>query len=142
MSDYIVDASVVVQYLVTDTHTVNARALFRSLTKNDKIHVPEFCLLECANVLWKQVRFNGMLVADADILVFELTMLPLNIANVSIVLNRALEIGVQHQLAVYDSAYIALAERLDYPFVTVDARQAQAARALGVTLKAIMDFVP
>jgi len=140
MSDYIVDASVVIQYLITDTYTSNARKLFFSLTKNDKIHVPEFCLLECTNVLWKQVRFNGMLAVDADILVSELNMLPLNIVSVQAILNRALEIGLQHQLAVYDSAYIALAERLSYPFITVDQRQERAARAVGVSLKPVTDF--
>jgi predicted nucleic acid-binding protein len=140
MSDYIVDASVVVQYLITDTYTSNARALFLSLSENDKIHVPEFCLLECANVLWKQVRFNGMTPSDADILVSELILLPLNVANLSNVLNRALEIGLQYQLAVYDSAYIALAEKLAYPFITVDARQEQAARVVGITLKPVTDF--
>ncbi len=140
MRDYIVDASVVIQYLITDTYTSNARTLFNTLTKNDKIHVPEFCLLECTNVLWKQVRFSGMSASDADALVTDLNMLPLNIIPVQFILNRALEIGLQHQLAVYDSAYIALAERLSYPFITVDNRQQQAARAVGITLKLVTDF--
>ena len=67
-------------------------------------------------------------------------MLPMYIEPAPLLLQRALEIGLQHQLVVYDSAYIALAERLSYPFITVDARQEQAARALGVTLKPISDF--
>ena len=140
MSNYIVDASVVVQYLITDTYTANARALFLGLTQNDKIHVPEFCLLECANVLWKQVRFNNVTLADAKTLLQDLQMLPIYIEPAPLLLQRALEIGIQHQLAVYDSAYIALAERLSYPFITVDIRQEQAARAVGVTLKPITDF--
>lgn len=140
MNDYIVDASVVVQYMITDTYTAYARALFLNLTQHDKIHVPEFCLLECTNVLWKQVRFNGMNASDASILVTELTLLPLDVTASKLILHRALEIGVQHQLAVYDSTYIALAKRLGYPLVTVDVRQADAARAVGVTLKSVTDF--
>lgn len=141
MNNYIVDASVVVQYLIVDTYTVHARALFLALTENDKIHVPEFCLLECVNVLWKQVRFNSVTLADAKALLEDLQMLPIFVEPASLLLERALEIGVQHQLAVYDSSYIALAERLSYPFITVDQRQAQAASAIGVTLKPVTDFV-
>ncbi len=139
--DYVVDASVVIQRLIRDTYTPHVRALFNGLDNLTQIHVPEFCLLECANVLWKEVRFRGMPHTTAKLLIADLKVLPLNVVDVAVVLERSLEIGVQHQLAVYDSAYIALAERLSYPFVTVDARQEQAARAVGVTLKSITDFV-
>ena len=53
---------------------------------------------------------------------------------------RALEIGLKHELAVYDSVYIALAEQLGHPLITDDSRQATAASAEGITLKAITDF--
>jgi len=53
---------------------------------------------------------------------------------------RALEIGLKHQLAIYDSIYIALAEKLNYPLITVDQKQAKASQAEGVTLKNIADF--
>jgi predicted nucleic acid-binding protein len=58
MTDYIVDASVVIQELIEDTYSLQARA--------DRLHVPEFCLLECTNVLWKQVRFHGMPGSEAE----------------------------------------------------------------------------
>jgi len=53
---------------------------------------------------------------------------------------RALEIGLKHQLAIYDSIYIALAEKLNYPLITVDQKQAKASQAEGITLKNIADF--
>lgn len=83
MSQYIVDASIVVQLLITDTHTAETK-----------------------------------------------------------VLPRALEIGLKHQLAVYDSVYIALAEQLGYSLITDDGKQAAAATAEGITLKPITDFTP
>lgn len=139
--DYVVDASVVIQRLIRDTYTVHARALFDGLDDLTQIHIPEFCLLECTNVLWKEVRFRGMPQSIAELLIGDLKALPLNIVEVTTVLERAFEIGLQHQLAVYDSAYIALAERLSYPFITVDQRQERAASAVGVSLKPITDFV-
>ncbi len=140
MSDYVVDASVVVQVLITDAYTKQARALFGQLTEPDQLHVPEFCLLECANVLWKQVRFQGMPRNEADILLGELVRLPFTIQPVSGLLERSLEIGLLHQLAIYDSVYIAMAEKLRFPLITTDTKQEAAARAIGVTLKPITDF--
>jgi len=142
MSEYIVDASVVIQRLIRDTHTEYAKALFRQLKVADILHVPEHCLIECANVLWKQVRFHGMAQEDAESLIGDLVGLPLNILPVTGLLKQALQIGLAYQLAVYDSMYIALAGRLRYPLIMVDMRQEAAAKAVGVTIKPITDFSP
>ena len=140
MTDYIVDASVVIQHFITDTHTPHVDALFHELGNTVELHVPEFCLLECANVLWKEVRFHGMPQADASMLVTDLVSLPLTILPVSRLLSRSLQIGLTHQLAVYDATYIALAEALNRSLITVDTNQDKAARAVGITLKSITDF--
>jgi predicted nucleic acid-binding protein len=60
MKEYILDTSVVVQELITDIQTLNVHALFQQADKDDVFYVPEFCLLECTNVLWKQVRFAAL----------------------------------------------------------------------------------
>lgn len=51
MTHFVVDASVVVQYLVEEEHSENVRNLFRSIKQGNKLIVPEFGLLECTNVL-------------------------------------------------------------------------------------------
>ncbi len=58
---YVVDTSVVMQYLLIETYTSQAIVLVQRLRQSLQLCVPEFCLLECANVFWKQVRFQGML---------------------------------------------------------------------------------
>jgi predicted nucleic acid-binding protein len=141
MSEYIVDASVVIQRFIRDTHTEYAKALFRQLTSEDILHVPEHCLIECANVLWKHVRFHGMTEPDAEILIEDLAGLPLHIVPVTGLLKSALQIGLEHQLAIYDAMYIALAQRLHYPLVTVDIRQETVAKEVGVTIKSVIDFI-
>jgi predicted nucleic acid-binding protein len=140
MAVYIVDASVVIEYLITGPYTINARALFTRTTPTDRLIVPEFCLLECANVLWKQVRFQGMPVFQAQTLLRHLRKLPLIRVPVKAALNTALTMGLKHQLAVYDSAYVALASRSGYPFITTDQSQSRAATAEGVTLLPITNF--
>lgn len=139
MANYIVDANVVIEYLITGAHTPNAQAFFNQVTAADRLVVPEFCLLECVNVIWKQVRFNGLSRSDAQELVRVLRMLRLHRAPMRQMLDRALDIGLDQALAVYDSGYIALALHYDYPLVTLDQRQSQAAAAEGVSLVPVIN---
>lgn len=140
MSDFILDASILVQHFVADAHTAHVDALFDMVDDSVTIHVPEFCLLECVNVLWKEVRFNNVLPEVAAEHVTDLQALVLTVVSVTHLLPRALEIGVKHQLAVYDSVYIALAEQLGFALITDDSRQSEAAVKEGITLKPITDF--
>ncbi|HEX9839781.1 MAG TPA: type II toxin-antitoxin system VapC family toxin [Anaerolineales bacterium] len=74
--------------------------------------------------------------------VFAVHTLPLTVMLVRDLLPRGLQIGLTHQLALYDSVYIALAEKLNYPLITADERQERAASAEGITIKALTDFSP
>ncbi|MBI5669557.1 MAG: type II toxin-antitoxin system VapC family toxin [Chloroflexi bacterium] len=140
MATYIVDASVVVETLVEGPHSSNARLLFHKLLRGDVIVVPEFCLVECTNVLWKQVRFQNMPKPQAERLLSDLRALPLKRVPVKKLLPVALDIGLRHHLAVYDSIYIALALRSGYPLISLDHPQVAAAEAEGVVLKPLTDF--
>lgn len=142
MADFVVDASVISQYLITDTYTNNAIALFKQLKSGDRLYVPEFSRLECVNVLWKQVRFQNMPQIDAEQLVIDLLALPLQTTPVVGLYSRALKIGLAHQLAIYDSVYIALAEHLNHPLITVDQAQTRAATVEGIPIKPVTDFIP
>ncbi len=142
MTTYILDASVVIERLIQGPYTSNVRVLFRHALSGDQFIVPEFCLLECTNVLWKHVRFQGMPADLARELLRDLRALPLKRIPAKSALTAALEIGLTYQLAIYDSTYIALATRSGYPFITVDQSQSRAAMAEGVTLKVVTDFKP
>jgi len=140
MANYVVDASVVIEYLITGPYTPNAQAFFNGMTAADRLIVPEFCLLECTNVVWKQVRFSGMSRSDAQDLVRVMRMLKLRRSPMKRLLDRALEIGLDHTLAVYDAGYVALALHYAYPLLTLDQRQSQVAVAEGVSLLPITNF--
>lgn len=140
MSAYVVDTSVVIQYAIAQTHTAEARVLVAQMYQGDTLYIPEFCLLECTNVLWKEVRFHRLPQANAEQIVQELLRLPFEIESVGHLLPNALQIGLAHQLAIYDSLYIALAQYLALPLITVDERQSVAAKARGIAIKPISDF--
>jgi predicted nucleic acid-binding protein len=137
---YVVDTSVVIQRLIVETNTPQVRRLFAQMNQGLVIIVPEFCLLECANVLWKQIRFQGMPQQTAEHLLAELLALPLQVLSVGQFIPRALQIGLATQLAIYDSLYLALAEYLNCALITVDQKQAEAAVSLQIPIKAIADF--
>jgi predicted nucleic acid-binding protein len=140
MADYIVDTSIIMQRFIRETYTEQTRRLFERLTKPDEFHIPQFGLVECVNVFWKKVRFEAMPQAEADILASDLLSYPFTILPVEDVLPRALQIGIAHKLAIYDSVHIAMAEKYTHPLITADAGQEAAARAIGVTIKPITDF--
>jgi predicted nucleic acid-binding protein len=140
MADYIVDASVVVEYLIAGPYTPHVQAFFNQITAVDRLTVPEFCLLECTNVIWKQVRFGDMPRGDAERLLRVLRTLKLNRAPMKRLLDRALDIALNNSLAVYDSGYIALALHYGYPLISIDQPQIRAAAAEGVTLIPVAHF--
>lgn len=140
MTNYVVDTSVAVQYLVEESNSEETKNLFRSTQDSNKLFLPEFALLECTNVVWKYVRFHGVTPEEANELVKALLSLDIVIVPATGLMPRALEIGLKHKLAIYDSVYIALAENLNYPLITVDKKQAKASQAEGITLKDIADF--
>lgn len=140
MANIVIDASVVIEYLITGSYTPNIRAFFNQITVVDRLIVPEFCLLECTNVIWKQVRFSGMSRTDAGILLKVLRTLKLRRAPMKRLLEQSLEIALNNTLAVYDSGYIALALHYGYPLITIDQPQIRAATAEGVTLIPVTRF--
>ncbi|MCL1469263.1 type II toxin-antitoxin system VapC family toxin [Argonema antarcticum] len=139
---YVVDASVVIKYFLTETYTPEVRVLVAGMSGDNRLYIPEFCPIECVNVLWSNVRFRGLIQTDAEQFVIDLLDLPFQIVPVKNLLPRALQIGLTHQLAVYDSLYIALALDMGFPLITVDDKQLNAATACGVVIKPITDFWP
>jgi predicted nucleic acid-binding protein len=138
----IIDPSVLIQAYVQEPHTALVQALLDRLKQPDNLtlHVPEFCLLECANILWRHVRFSGMPRSTAITAVTNLTNLPLTIHAAKDYLSEALIIGLDSELAIYDSVYIAQAKALTFPLLTGDVKQAKAAINAGVTVKQITDY--
>lgn len=93
--NYIVDASVVVEYVIGGEGSKSVDTFFDRLTTSDRLFVPEFCLLECSNVIWKRVRFNGLQPEQAKSLIETLNLLKLRRVPVSALLGKTLEIAIR-----------------------------------------------
>ena len=118
---YVLDASVAAKWFTRQDEADRDKALaLRELhrTRRCRLTVPEFGLLEVLNA----VRFSRQArEADTTEALTVLRDLQLDLEPVDWdVLRKATAIAWAYQLALYDAAYVALAERLGFPLLTAD----------------------
>ncbi|MGL5859749.1 MAG: type II toxin-antitoxin system VapC family toxin, partial [Phycicoccus sp.] len=92
---------------------------------NDReLHAPDHLPIEALHVLNRR-RINGLLPEPlAQRALDDLWSLPVTRWPLEPLAARAWELG--HDMSAYDAAYVALAERLECPLLTGDARLARA----------------
>lgn len=133
---YVIDTSALIQAFIQDTFTTQALSLIKQVfTAGVLLHTPEFVLLECGNIVWKQTQFGGLSLSGAQTAIKKIQSVPIKYHIAIQFLPRAIEIGVQNRLAIYDSIVVTLAENLRLPLITHDQRQATIAQAIGITVK-------
>jgi predicted nucleic acid-binding protein len=114
----VIDASVVVRWLLDDDFSAAARKLATAPTQ---YIAPELLLSETANALWKAHRAEAVPLADAAEF---LTRLPRRVEfpHTGNLIPEAFRIAAALNHPTYDCLYLALAEHLDLPFLTLDKR--------------------
>jgi predicted nucleic acid-binding protein len=125
-SRYVLDASVAAKWFTRHEEPDRGKAIAlrtRHLGGLCALTVPEFALLEIVNA----VRFSGRAdESDANRAVTALEKLRLDIVPLDWdLLRQAARIAWTHQVALYDSVYVALAERLGFPLLTADETMAR-----------------
>lgn len=118
---YVVDASVTAKWFTRHAEADRHKSLaLRALHLSGRctLVVPEFSLLEILNA----VRFSERAEeADAIRALEFLEKLRLEVVPVDWdLLRKATAIAWAYRVALYDAAYVALAERLGFPFLTAD----------------------
>jgi predicted nucleic acid-binding protein len=112
----VIDASVLAKWFVeAEEGTADARRL-RPLA----LFAPDLAIVELTNVLWKKVRrgeFDARFVPRA---LSALRHANLVLTDSLSLADRAVEIAIELDHAVYDCFYLSLAERQGLPFVTAD----------------------
>jgi predicted nucleic acid-binding protein len=118
----VVDASVLVEYLAGGERSAEARA--RMVTPGSGLWAPHLVDAEVGHVLRRAVAEGEIGVARAKAALDDLSELPLHrTAHVGL-LGRAWML--RDNVTFYDGLYVALAERLEMPLLTLDARLAKA----------------
>ncbi len=141
---YVIDTSILMQAYIHDANTSNVHALIDLFAEEEppELHYLDIGLTESTNVLWKHIRWGNLDLESAMQALQDIRDLPLVVHIVEPYLADALGLAVKHELAVYDSLYLALAQELNCSLITADVKQGHIAEQVGVTLKSITDFVP
>jgi len=121
----VLDASAVVEWLLqtAKADAVEARALFKTTT-SQQWHAPHLLDVEVAQALRRLVAAGQVSTPRASQALDDLRDLPLIRYPHDWLLGRIWEL--RHNLTAYDAAYVALAEALERPLITCDARIAAA----------------
>jgi len=117
----VVDASTIVAALIDNGPA--GRWAEQQLAADD-LAAPHLMPVEAANVL-RRAELNGSISSDITNLVYaDLCDLPVDLYDYSPLSGRVWEL--RSNLTTYDACYVALAEILDAPLVTLDLRLARA----------------
>ncbi|MEO5940903.1 MAG: type II toxin-antitoxin system VapC family toxin [Candidatus Limnocylindrales bacterium] len=131
---FVVDASVVLAWCFDDESSPAAEAAVDRLILEGGI-APAHWPLEIANAVRVAERRKRVDSDGIRTLTSMVAGLPIDIAPVELGTALGLiETARQHDLSVYDAAYLNLARARGLPLATVDGRLADACRAAGVPL--------
>lgn len=122
----VVDASAALKLVLPEPGSeVVVERLEAEVDAGTDLVVPELFWVEVANTLWKRTRYRDatqrISVADARMGFAELQVAAFRSEPVRPLSGWALEISLDLGVAVYDSLYLALAERHDARWITTDA---------------------
>ena len=117
----VVDASVVIKWLVKEPDTDKAEALLEScrLGKYDPL-APDLLAAEVGNVLWKRVRQGTMQASQAELLFADFNRICPVLKPLLKLTANAFKLALAHQHSVYDCLYVALALEAQCELVTAD----------------------
>jgi predicted nucleic acid-binding protein len=131
MRHYVVDASIVVKWVLSgEPYEENSARLKEDyLSGIINLSAPSFAVQEVANSLWKAITRGSILQEDAQEALKVLQGMRIDLHEFNwIEISEALNIGCKLNLAIYDSSYLLLSERLKTEVVTADDQLYQKAR--------------
>lgn len=118
----VVDASLVVSVLI-ESGSAAARIVDR--LADSRVHAPNHLWVEVSNVLRRRRNAGQLSAAESRIAFDGLWMLPIESWPLEVLSERVWELGAN--VTSYDAAYVALAEHIDAPLLTLDVRLSRAA---------------
>ena len=118
----VVDASAVIEWLLDSPAGIRVEE--RMFARDQVIYAPELLYVEVTHGLRRQVLARRLLPLRAEQAITDLLDLEVNHFPHALVLNRVWQL--RDSLSTYDAMYVAIAETLEAPLLTCDARIASA----------------
>jgi predicted nucleic acid-binding protein len=119
MPNIVIDTSAMIEILLNDQ---SADVALRRRVMFSRLAAPELFDIEAASVLRRLVRCGAVAELAAASALADIGNAPVARAPHRPLMGRVWEL--RHSVGAYDAAYIALAEYLDVPLVTCDAKLA------------------
>jgi predicted nucleic acid-binding protein len=130
LSSFVIDASVVIKWVVDEPGTAQALLLRRH-----RLLAPDLLIAECANILWKKVRRKELLEEEALVATGLLARSDIEFEPMIGVFEAAVRIAILLDHPAYDCCYLALAAAHDCAFVTADDALVNKTRLAGLPIK-------
>ncbi|MGK6317521.1 type II toxin-antitoxin system VapC family toxin [Neorhizobium sp. DT-125] len=116
MTTFVIDASVIIKWVVQEAGTPEAL----SLLKGSTLVAPELILTECANILWKKTRRGELSAAEAHFAARLIESSDLQLREMLPFFKASIELTMKLDHPAYDCIYLALALKENFRFVTAD----------------------
>lgn len=135
MQSFVLDANVVISFLLQEGASYADAVFQKHLARGATAHVPSLWHLEIRNVLFLKERAQKLAAGEAHQAVASLASLMIvtdahtTAASTLMHLERLM---LRHGLTSYDATYLELAYRLDVPIATQDKEIIAAAKSLQV----------
>jgi predicted nucleic acid-binding protein len=131
----VIDSSVAIAWCFPDEQDTYSQSVLDALAADQAI-VPDLWHLEVANTLLVGERRKRSTQANTVTWFGFLTSLPIAVdeQTKAHAFGATLSLAREHNLSVYDAAYLELALRRDLPLATLDEKLKTAAEAVGVPL--------
>ena len=118
MKRVVVDASVAIKWVIEEGGTVAALELL----ERHPLSAPDLLIAECANILWKKVRYKELDADEAGLAANLLQHADIEVVPTRALIEIALKLAIELDHAAYDCVYLAVALDNDWPFATADDR--------------------
>ncbi len=117
----LLDTSVVVKWFVPEEGSEKALSMRHAQEDRElQLYAPEVLLMELANALRYSSEFSAREITEALETPFELNILLIPFSLDA--LDLAVTLSMDHDLAVYDAYFLALAQAMEIPLITADRR--------------------
>jgi predicted nucleic acid-binding protein len=134
--DFVLDASLMLAWLLPDEATSATEALLQSWEQGADLYAPPLLRYEVSNALVMAHLRRKRLTrkqAEEKLVEFEAFSVEYDADSSRLAPSKTSELALQHNLTVYDAAYLELALRLRLPLATLDGQLRAAAATTGIT---------
>ncbi len=136
MSDFVLDASVVLTWCFPDENSAFAREIASMFKHGDSAVAPSFWPHEVLNALLVGTKRKRISISLVNSFLADLAGLPVELKPISTetVFDRIQSLARERSLTAYDAAYLEIAQSSGVPLATLDKDLIHACRAAGVEL--------